>query len=1147
MLQLNNINKSYQTGDLIQKALDDVSLNFRNNEFVAILGPSGSGKSTLLNIIGGLDQYDSGQLLIDGISTEKYKNADWDSYRNHTVGFVFQSYNLISHQTVLSNVELALTISGVSKKERKALALNALERVGLKEHAHKKPNQLSGGQMQRVAIARALVNNPKIVLADEPTGALDSETSIQVMDMLKEVAKDRLVIMVTHNPDLANTYANRIVKLQDGKIISDTNPYKIRKNTKGIHKNFGKSSMAFATSVGLSFNNLKNKFKRTIMVAFAGSIGIIGIALILGLSNGVNKFIGDTEEETMISYPIQITTSSFSFTPELRSKIEEERKANGDITEMKTLENMLSLVNQNDLSSLKYYFEHDGQKVFDYSTSVEYKYNITPLIYVNYEGNYVKVNPNDSFSSLGITSDSVLLGNYSINAFDKLPSNERLYKDKYDLKYGSWPQNENEAVVITNSNGSLSDFIFYSLGLKDNKELEQMIKDFANSKKTSINSEIREWKYTDIIGINFKVLSSSLLYRYDNKNKVYIDSSKDKDFLNESINNKSIDIKIVGIASPNEDNKTPLLREGIYYTDDLIKSLRTMASNSDVVIAQKNKRDKNVLTNGPFGERQTNNIDFSKLFTIDQKKIGSAFKIDQSKIKVDTSPLKNLNFQKYLKQIDVNNIDIEYLKNLDIQINEDKLNTLINNVVNDYLEYASSDPSTDYINLPDAFSEFLVSSEGRNIINSFLSDIITNSTDDLISYEDITSIITSIMSGYTDYAIENGYNDPSRFNEYLASYLSTPTARNLINQELSKLTNKIINNISVDQNDVKNLAKSLEEGYLEYAKKNNKPDPSKLKDSFLEYLSKKDTREMISDGVFDAVNVDDIKSQILTHEKESNKSLTKQLERVLGHVTNDIANSLQSIMIKTMTSLPKALSVDTKKFGSAFKMNLSEEEIKSFINAMVNNSESSYDNNMKYFGYQEEDNVFEIDIYPKNFEGKKQVMALIDDYNDKMTRMEEYDKTISYVDMIGVMLSSVTTIVNVISYVLIAFVSISLVVSSIMIGVITYISVLERKKEIGVLRAIGASKRNISQVFNAETGIIGTFAGVLGVVISLLLFIPTNIILRNVTDISNITAYLKLYEIIGLVLISIILTLIGGLIPSKSAANQNPVEALRTE
>ena len=572
-----------------------------------------------------------------------------------------------------------------------------------------------------------------------------------------------------------------------------------------------------------------------------------------------------------------------------------------------------------------------------------------------------------------------------------------------------------------------------------------------------------------------------------------------------------------------------------------------MASNSDVVIAQKNNRDKNVLTNGPFGERQTNNIDFSKLFTIDQKKIGSAFKIDQSKIKVDTSSLKNLNFQKYLKQIDVNNIDIEHLKNLDIQINEDKLNTLINNVVNDYLEYASSDPTTDYINLPDAFSEYLTSSEGRSVINSFLSDIITNSTDDLISYEDITSIITSIMSGYADYAIENGYNDPSRFNEYLASYLSTPTARNLINQELSKLTNKIINNISVDQNDVKNLAKSLEEGYLEYAKKNNKPDPSKLKDSFLEYLSKKDTREMISDGVFDAVNVDDIKNQILTHEKESNKSLTKQLERVLGHVTNDIANSLQTIMIKTMTSLPKALSVDTKKFGSAFKMNLSEEEIKSFINAMVNNSESSYDNNMKYFGYQEEDNVFEIDIYPKNFEGKKQVMALIDDYNDKMTRMEEYDKTISYVDMIGVMLSSVTTIVNVISYVLIAFVSISLVVSSIMIGVITYISVLERKKEIGVLRAIGASKRNISQVFNAETGIIGTFAGVLGVVISLLLFIPTNIILRNVTDISNITAYLKLYEIIGLVLISIILTLIGGLIPSKSAANQNPVEALRTE
>ena len=1147
MLQLKNINKSYKTGELVQKALDNVTLNFRDNEFVSILGPSGSGKSTLLNIIGGLDQYDSGELLIDKISTVKYKDADWDSYRNHTIGFVFQSYNLITHQTVLANVELALTISGISKNKRKSLALNALEEVGLKDHAYKRPNQLSGGQMQRVAIARALVNDPKIVLADEPTGALDSETSLQVMDLLKEVAKDRLVIMVTHNPDLAKKFSTRIVKLQDGKIISDSDPYTVRKNAKVIHKNFGKSSMAFATSIGLSFNNLRNKFKRTAMVAFAGSIGIIGIALILGLSNGVNKFINDTEEETMISYPIQITTSSFSFNPELRNNMKTNEENDGDISEIKTLENMLSLVSQNDLSSLKRYFENGGKKVFDYALSVEYKYNISPIIYTKYDNEYVKVNPNDSFSSLGLSSDNILFSNYSINAFDKLPSNEKLYMEKYHLKYGSWPKNKNEAIVITNNNGNLSDFIFYSMGLKDNKELEQLVNDFANNRNTTVNTESKEWKYEDIIGREFKALSSSSLYRYDDQNSVFIDASNDKDFVLENIKTNSINIKIVGIATPNEDNKTPILREGVYYTNDLVDSIRKKAGFSEVVIAQKRDRETNVLTNGPFGEKQSNNLDFSKLFTIDQSKIGSAFKINQSKVKIDTSILKNMDFKKYLNKIDFSDADIEYLKNLDIKVNDEELNKLINDITNEFLIYASNDPSTDYMHISDAFSEFLLTSEGRKIINDFLANIIQNSTEDLISNDDITSMISAIMSGYTEFALSHGYIDPTRFNEYLAEYLASSEARALINEQTSILVGKIISNIKLDSNDIKELASLLQEGYIKYAKENNKPDPTKLKDTFLEFLKQKETKDLISKGIYNAVNVDDIEKQIKKHEKESTKSLSKKLNKVLNEMTSDIGEKVKDMIIGAMKSLPKALSIDTKKFGSAFKMNLSEEEIKSFINAMVTNSESSYDNNMKYFGYREDDNVYEIDIYPKNFETKKLIMNLIDDYNEKMNEMEEYDKTISYTDIVGIMLSSVSTIVNVISYVLIAFVAISLVVSSIMIGVITYISVLERKKEIGVLRAIGASKRNISNVFNAETGIIGTFAGVLGVVISLIIFIPANIILRNITDIPTLTAYLKVTEIITLILISVILTLIGGLIPSRSAANQNPVEALRTD
>ena len=618
MLQLKNISKSYKTGDLIQKALDDVSLNFRDNEFVSILGPSGSGKSTLLNIVGGLDKYEQGDLLIDGISTKKYKDEDWDSYRNHTIGFVFQSYNLISHQTILANVELALTISGISKAEREKRAIDVLDKVGLKDQIHKKPNQLSGGQMQRVAIARALVNNPSIVLADEPTGALDSETSIQVMELLKEVAKDRLVIMVTHNPKLANEYSTRIVELKDGKIISDNNPFLLEDDNNGIHKNFGKSSMSYLTSIALSFNNLKTKFKRTLMVAIAGSIGIIGIALILGLSNGVSKFIKDTEEKTMISYPIEIDSSSFSIGKAFENTGDE--RTDGDISEVQTIQKMLSAINKNDLASLKEYFENDGKAVYDYSKTIEYKYDITPIIYTLNKDKYVKVNPNESLNNIRVPSGGFAFSRNFVKTFYKLPKNEDLYKDKYTLKYGNWPQNENEAIVITNSKGSLSDFIFYSLGLRDNEELSKMVKSLKNREKNEVEIENKSWKYEDIVGRELKVLSNSQLYSYDSKNNVYIENSTDSEFVENLLKNKAIDVKIVGIATPNSDESSLILTTGIWYTDDLETSLRNISKESEVVKAQKEKPETNILTNTPFGEKIKQNLDFSKLFSIDQKK-----------------------------------------------------------------------------------------------------------------------------------------------------------------------------------------------------------------------------------------------------------------------------------------------------------------------------------------------------------------------------------------------------------------------------------------------------------------------------------------------------------------------------------------------
>ena len=538
MLQIKNISKTYKTGNLVQRALDDVSLNLRDNEFVAILGPSGSGKTTLLNIIGGLDRYDSGDLIINGISTKKYKDRDWDSYRNHTVGFVFQSYNLIPHQTVLANVELALTISGISGKERRERAIKALEEVGLGEQIHKKPNQMSGGQMQRVSLARALVNNPDILLADEPTGALDSETSIQVMDLLKEVAKDRLVVMVTHNPELAYQYATRIVKVKDGKLLEDSDPYEIPEGEapEPVHKNMGKSSMSFLTALSLSFNNLKTKKARTILVSFAGSIGIIGIAMILSLSHGVNKYIEDMEEKTMSEYPLQITkttTNMMSMSEDMMSS-KKATSTDNKVREMQILTQMVSGTEYNDLKSLKTYLESGQSDIKNQTKAIEYDYGITPQIYLQEDnGDVRKVCPDQTLSSLTGSSSMMLamMGSSGMEQFHALPENEALYKDQYDVKAGHWPENDHECVVILTQNGQLYDMTLYSLGLKSGEELDKILEAVKEDQSVEINEEPGTYDYNDFLGITLKLVNASDYYVYDDEFSVWKDKSDNQQYV----------------------------------------------------------------------------------------------------------------------------------------------------------------------------------------------------------------------------------------------------------------------------------------------------------------------------------------------------------------------------------------------------------------------------------------------------------------------------------------------------------------------------------------------------------------------------------------------------------------------------------------
>ena len=640
MLQIQHICKEYRTGNLVQKALDDVSLNLRDNEFVAILGPSGSGKTTLLNIIGGLDRYDSGDLVINGISTKKYKDRDWDSYRNHTIGFVFQSYNLIPHQTVLSNVELALTISGIGKEERKKRAIDALKKVGLGEQLHKRPSQMSGGQMQRVAIARALVNDPDILLADEPTGALDSDTSIQVMDLLKEVAKDRLVVMVTHNPELAEEYATRIVTLRDGKIRSDTDEYIVDEQAlkEPEHKNMGKSSMSFLTALALSFNNLKTKKARTLLTSFAGSIGIIGIALILALSNGVNGYIQSIEEETLSEYPLQIQSTGFDITSmmvgntgtdDTGKDISGKKKKDGQVKVLEMVTNMFSKMNTNDLKSLKTNLEKDSEQLKTYTNAVEYAYDVDPQIYREDQDGVRQVHPDKSFSSIGIGADSgansMMSSMMSTNVFYRMPKNTSLYEKQYDVKAGRWPEKYNECVLVLSQDGGMSDFLLYTLGLRDQMELDDMIKAFASEEEIKTPSSLGTYNYKDILNKTFKLVNAADYYEYDSQYKVWKDKSDNEAYMKKLVS-EGEDLKIVGIVQPAEGSKATALNMGIGYPYSLMTHVAEEAKNSEIVKQQKADSNVNVFTGEAFGaDPGKNGLDMGSLFTVDEDALQKAF------------------------------------------------------------------------------------------------------------------------------------------------------------------------------------------------------------------------------------------------------------------------------------------------------------------------------------------------------------------------------------------------------------------------------------------------------------------------------------------------------------------------------------------
>ena len=1254
MLQIKDIHKEYRTGNLVQRALDGVSLSLRDNEFVAILGPSGSGKTTLLNIIGGLDRYDSGDLIINGISTKKYKDRDWDSYRNHTIGFVFQSYNLIPHQTVLANVELALTISGVSKSERRRRAKEALEKVGLGAQIHKKPSQMSGGQMQRVAIARALVNDPEILLADEPTGALDSDTSVQVMDLLQEVAKERLVVMVTHNPELAQLYATRIVTVKDGRILSDTDPFVIDSESMAppVHKNMGKSSMSFFTALSLSFQNLKTKKARTLLTSFAGSIGIIGIALILSISNGVDKYITNMEEETLSEYPLQIQCTGVDLTSMMMgAATAQSGKKDGEVGVAQMVTNMFSKMNSNDLESLKVYLDSNESSISQYANSVEYTYSVSPQIFLENGKNIRQVNPDKSFSAMGLgsgSSNSIMSSTMSTDVFHEMPEDADLYKDQYDVKAGRWPENYKECVLVLTSQGDISDFLQYTLGLRDGKELDDMVQKFMAEEAVETPENEGPYTYDEILGKKFKLVNSTDYYEYDEEYKVWKDKSDNSSYMKKLVKNGE-DLTIVGIVQPVEGATASMLTAGICYTPELTRHVIEKAASSEIVKQQLANEKINVFTGEEFGKEDNENskFDMESLFSINADALQEAFQVDLSGFNMDLSSLSglssglnvempdmpdmsalagNINLDEssmpdLSKLIKLDDLDLdlshmidpeEILKNLPadqvpdmsqalksvkFDFTEEKVTALLKEVLTGYQESIKDKPEADMDKMQAALKQYLTSKEMNERLCKDLQELVKNNVNVDMSSEKLIAVAVGLMNQYQEYAKANGITQTDVAS--ILAFLSQGEIQQQIKEEAENLVkNSVTVNITTKQiRDL--LMQDVVAAYPEYARNNSLPDPANLGIYFLEYMQTEDGQNRLMNGLMTLVDTSEVQTQfsqametymkaMMTSftdaiakgieskfteimeqvEKQLTKGIQTAMEQMMGNISSGMQEAMQSVMTSVSSSLTSAmsqamsglgglgsgmgnmedaLSINPEAFAKAIQMNMNEDDLSELMMSLLSSENSSYDGNLKKLGYADLNVPGGINIYPKDFESKSEIVGILDQYNADMEAAGEDEKVITYTDLVGTLMSSVTDIVNIISYVLVAFVAISLVVSSIMIGVITYISVLERKKEIGILRAIGASRHNVSQVFNAETFIIGFCAGAMGIGITLLLLIPANSIIRSLADGVNVKAALPPVAAVVLIGLSVVLTLLGGLIPSRKAAKSDPVTALRTD
>ena len=1088
MIEVKEIRKEYRTGEFVQRALDGVSVTFRDNEFVAVLGPSGSGKTTLLNILGGLDTADSGEIVINGTSTREYKSADWDTYRNHRIGFVFQSYNLIPHQTVRANVELAMTLTGVGAEERRTRAEEALRKVGLKGHENKKPSQLSGGQMQRVAIARALVNNPEIVLADEPTGALDTETGIQVMNLLQEIAKDRLVIMVTHNPALAEQYANRIITLKDGSILEDKKPVTAEELKNSARTKIGESdagtrtSMSFRTALSLSFSNLMSKKGRTALTAFAGSIGIIGIAAILALSNGVNGYIAKVEEDTLSSYPLTISKNAadisslfagMSGNSKDDKKKETDSDSDGDsavqedsgntnsaakaenteIKQRNVLGNVFGSTRKNDLVAFKKYLDSKGNKVRRNASVITYNYGITPLIYqINSGSDPIQVNATDgmdaNYESFGIQNSSNI-------GFYQMLDDEKLLKQQYEVVAGKWPKKSTEAVLVLNKDGSVSDATLYQLGYYDRKEYDRaMIKYRETGKLEMSTDKQRPFRYKDALKLSYNVISPGEIYSYNSATGTWLDQSKSKTFMTGKLNN-GIELKVVGVIKPNGKTRSNALQPGVGYLPSLTSQVIDRMKDADIVKQQLANPEVDVFTGKTFAalkEEKGSSFDMSKLFSIDQRMLASAFKFDASKLQklFGMGPLANLDYSKALSNVDTV--------------------SLAQNMMSD---------------LTQELAEFPAYLQQQNIT-------LTPAEQSMITTE-TSQLVATLLAGYPSFASDYGTNHPGAAqSEIITAYLSSTNSRTAISSTATRIA--------------QNLNRSDLRGTIERALTN--------------YMQGRMAKIM---GKF--------MNQVMT---EMQKQLGSQIGDGMA-ISGDMANTMKSVF-----------SVNPSAFAKAFSLNMDETQMAALFSQFMNNGIVTYDSNLKKMGYADKSSPESISIYPSSFERKDKVIKGIDSYNSRMKRTGHKSRVITYTDIMGTLMSSVTDIINMISYVLVAFISVSLIVSSIMIGIITYISVLERRKEIGILRAMGASKRNIANIFNAETFIEGLLSGVFAILFVYLVSIPINAVVLSSFNVDHIMN-LPIKAALVLIGISVFLTYIAGLIPSRSAAKRDPVEALRSE